>query len=103
MRGQHRALWAAALLAATVALAGCTRKADPEGCEAACGRLAELLAADRSDRGAPAAAGLDPGAPEGRENLDACRESCVADGTARHLACLLAAPDLDAWIACDGR
>ena len=92
----------ACTLGAVLLLAGasCPKRADQGDCDRACARLAELLAGEREARGLDPTPGLDRERPRGRTNVQTCSEECAREATAEHVECLLAAEDLDGWIAC---
>ncbi len=92
----------ACTLGAVVLLAGasCPKRAEQGDCDRACARLAELLAKEREARGLGPTPGLDARAARGRTNVQSCSEECAREATAEHIECLLAAEDLDGWIAC---
>jgi hypothetical protein len=62
-----------------------------------------MLSEEREGRGLDPTPGLDGEQPRGRANLESCQEECAHEATAEHVECLLAAENLDGWIACSRR
>ena len=93
-------LLAVPLAGLLLAGASCPKRAEPADCARACARLADLLAGERVAHELEPSAGLDPGHARGRANLERCQEDCAREATAEHVECLLAAEDLDGWVAC---
>ncbi len=88
------------LAVAAVLATGCPRRPEPAACERACAHLADLLRAERAERGLDAPDGLVPAHPTGRANVAECGRTCAEEGRAEELECLLAAESVDAWIRC---